>query len=137
MSTITDKLADALRALRHHATQQELYEAHRAADEVLAAYDAQPEPAPGQIGIRMEGGVVQAVFTDRPMDVIVLDYDTDGADPDDLFDMPQDDGSTEECLVSEYPADVMPAECARIAAALDARDDAVADESEESETPRP
>lgn len=34
------KLAEALRALRNHSTQSELYEAHKAADEALAEYDA-------------------------------------------------------------------------------------------------
>jgi hypothetical protein len=40
MQTITTKLADALRALRNHATQSELYNAQRDADEALAEYDA-------------------------------------------------------------------------------------------------
>lgn len=37
---ITDKLAVALRALRHHSTQQELYAAHITADEALNEYDS-------------------------------------------------------------------------------------------------
>lgn len=43
-AAIADKLADALRALRHHDTQQSLYAAQRAADEALAEYDTTPEP---------------------------------------------------------------------------------------------
>ncbi|MGH8156586.1 MAG: hypothetical protein ACREPQ_00570 [Rhodanobacter sp.] len=85
-------------------------------------------PPAGEIGIRMEGGVIQSVWTDRPMDVVVIDYDTEGCSADELFDMPQDDGRTSECIVQEYAADVMPEECQRIRAALDAR---------EPEGPRP
>ena len=127
-----DRLADVLRnALNRWSECSPLSSTERTEIEigrdVLEAFDlqrAQQFAEPGHIGIRLEGGVVQSVFTDRPMDVIVIDYDTDGSDPDDVFDMPQDDGSTSECLVSEYPADVMPEECRRIREALDARDDA-------------
>lgn len=85
-------------------------------------------PAAGHIGIRMEGGVIQSVWTDRPMDVVVIDYDTDGCAPEDIFNMPQDDGRTSECIVQEYAAAVMPEECQRIIAALDERDAKAEDE---------
>lgn len=78
-------------------------------------------PAPGQIGIRLEGGVIQSLWTDRPMDVVVIDYDTEGRSADEIFPMPQSDGRTSECIVEEYAASVMPEECQRIREALATR----------------
>lgn len=71
--------------------------------------------APGEVGIRIEGGVVQSVWSDRPLNVTVIDYDTDDVPAEELTDLPQDDaGSTAECLVRQFSADVMPLECSRI-----------------------
>ena len=42
--------------------------------------------APVKIVVTVEGGVVQAVSSDNPSGVVVylLDFDTDGADPDEI-----------------------------------------------------
>jgi len=45
--------------------------------------------------IHLEGGLVQWVYSDTPMDVLIMDSDTDGADPDEIIkyhDMDGDEG---------------------------------------------
>jgi hypothetical protein len=52
--------------------------------------------------IALEGGIVQGTVADRPgVDVILLDYDTEGADVADLFAIPQSDGATAEAFRSQ------------------------------------
>ena len=46
-----------------------------------------------KIVIEIEGGVVQNVLTDSETEIIIIDYDTDGSDPNDLVDIPQTDKS--------------------------------------------
>lgn len=51
------------------------------------------------LAIIIEGGMVQAVVSTNPalldhIDVMVIDYDTDGADMADVSIVPQNDGST-------------------------------------------
>ena len=53
---------------------------------------------PPTVAIILEGGLVQCIVSDRPgnippMNVIVLDYDTEGADEEELLQVPQKDGS--------------------------------------------
>lgn len=66
---------------------------------------------PARIGITVEGGVLQDVFTDCPalagLEVYRVDYDTDGADPEDLADVRQSDGSLEPGHVSRTTIDDM------------------------------
>lgn len=58
-----------------------------------------------RIAVILEGGLVQSVVTDRPnllppdLEVLVIDYDTDGADPDDLSHVPQSDGSLSAAII--------------------------------------
>lgn len=47
------------------------------------------EPNKPRLVIVMEGGVIQSVVADKPVDVMVVDYDTDGADPARLRSVPQ------------------------------------------------
>lgn len=81
----------------------------------------QEVPAP-TVGIRLEGGVVQSVFSDAPADYFVIDYDTDGAADDELTPVPQDGGGETDALVSRGTADVMPEHVASLTAAFDAWD---------------
>ena len=91
-----------------------------------------------RLGIRLEGGVIQSTFSDAPVDIIVIDYDTDGADEDDLFPMPQDDGDTSPCYLQEYASAVMPEEIKRIVAAIEAHEAAKdADEDDSSVGAKP
>jgi ParB-like chromosome segregation protein Spo0J len=49
-----------------------------------------------RIAIVLEGGMIQSVITDDPslrdVDVMVIDYDTDGADEQSIIHVPQPDG---------------------------------------------
>lgn len=48
-----------------------------------------------RIVIVMDGGLVQQVLADRPVEVLVVDYDVDGADLEDLTLMPQEPVASE------------------------------------------
>lgn len=138
MNTTADQLAAALRLcieafdqMADGATFDQALERTgcvNAATGVLATYSTQPATEPPRVCIRMEGGLVQSVFSDVPMNFIGIDYDTDGADDDEVFPMPQGDGRTSDCFLSQYPADVMPEEVARIVAAIEAHEAAAVEE---------
>jgi hypothetical protein len=50
---------------------------------------------PLRVLVALEGGCVSAVIINRPgVELITLDYDTEGSDEADLFDIPQDGGDT-------------------------------------------
>ena len=58
-----------------------------------------------RLAVVLEGGIVQAVIADRPdaaPDVAVVDYDTDGYEPDELRHISQSDGSQSIALVVEH-----------------------------------
>ena len=58
-----------------------------------------------RLAIVLEGGIVQAVIADQPdvaPDVAVVDYDTDGYEPDELRHISQSDGSQSIALVVEH-----------------------------------
>ena len=53
---------------------------------------------PPTVAVILEGGLVQSIVSDRPgdiqpMNLMVLDYDTEGADEEELLQVPQKDGS--------------------------------------------
>lgn len=56
--------------------------------------------APRRIAVIVEGGAVQAIVADYPQEiaspVLVIDYDTDGRNPDELFAVQMATGETEE-----------------------------------------
>lgn len=58
----------------------------------------------------MEGGLIRDVLVDKPVSLIVVDYDCEGSDPDKITHIPQFDRSggevgTEEALVFRPPQD--------------------------------
>ncbi|MEW8056371.1 MAG: hypothetical protein AB2796_13690 [Candidatus Thiodiazotropha sp.] len=62
-------------------------------------------PACERLVVVLEGGIVQAVIadqTDTAQDVAVVDYDTDGYEPDELRHLTQSDGSQSLALVIEH-----------------------------------
>ena len=63
------------------------------------------------IVITLEGGLVQGVSSDDPamvgQKVAVIDYDTEGADPDEVEQVPQGDGETEEATISTHEVGVL------------------------------
>jgi len=62
---------------------------------------------PVKIVITLDGGLVQAVVSDgTPVEYVVIDYDTEGGDENDMLDVPQDDGSTTKAWLSGNMAEV-------------------------------
>jgi len=58
-----------------------------------------------KIAIIIEGGVVQDIVSDDPKsfdqhEIVLIDYDVDGSDPNELFLVPQDDGTVAEAIVN-------------------------------------
>jgi len=49
-------------------------------------------PPDVNIVVELDGGLVEGVISDRPTRVRVVDYDVEGADPDDLIMVPRDQG---------------------------------------------
>jgi hypothetical protein len=67
--------------------------------------------------ITIEGGLVQGVSSDDPtlvgQEVIVIDYDTEGADPDEVVAVPQDQGKTEDATIGRHEIGVLYAPVAK------------------------
>lgn len=92
MNTTQNKLADALRLCeraladygdRHHGGPK--FDACIAARAALAEHDA---AEPIRIVVTMEGGLIGGVFTNHPALVCLIDFDTEGADPDEYHPLP-------------------------------------------------
>jgi len=63
------------------------------------------QPARPTLGVVLEGGLISAVISNDPArlpidEVVILDYDTEGADEEDLYDVLQPDGSTVQAYAS-------------------------------------
>ena len=60
--------------------------------------------------VKLEGGLVQSVSCDRqPLEgakVVVLDYDTEGVDSNDLFSVRKQDGTTRLTFGQTFPLDI-------------------------------
>ena len=63
------------------------------------------------IVITLEGGLVQGVSSDDPAEqgkkVVVIDYDAEGADPDEVEKVPQGDGETADAVISTHEIGVL------------------------------
>lgn len=87
---------------------------------------AENTAAAPRIGIKMEGGVIQNVFADVPVEVTVINYDVEDASPPEEYSDPecgvckleQDDGDTAECVLTRYGAEVAPGWFPRLDVAL-------------------
>jgi hypothetical protein len=69
-----------------------------------------PETPLNLLAIVLQGGVVQSVVATVPLpdvDLLVIDYDTEGVDPDRLMSVPQADGALSDATAGflnlEYP----------------------------------
>lgn len=62
----------------------------------------QVEPILIQIGV--EGGLVQGVTSNYPLQAVVFDYDTEGAGEDEITEVPQSGESTTEARVIQHNA---------------------------------
>lgn len=69
-----------------------------------ASADAARLEAPRKVVIEVQDGLVQTVSADGPCIYVKLDYDTEGADPEDLARVPLEDGDTAKAFFS-YPDD--------------------------------
>jgi hypothetical protein len=112
---VWDRILDALAANRaawdgeEHsvkAEHAELIEELESLDHYLAAHgcgnsDTLPSAPPIRVLVALEGGCVSAVTASVPgVQLVTLDYDTEGADEADLFDIPQNGGGTAEAFRS-------------------------------------
>lgn len=87
-------------------------------------------PLPVQLAIHLDGGIVQGTVANQPgVTVHVVDYDTEGGDTDRLFEVPQDDGSTERAYIGIWEPDVDPAFIQGVIDAQPATDDEEAEEA--------
>lgn len=76
----------------------------------------EPEPAPKaapRVVVVLDGGLVQDVLADVPVDCVKIDYDTEGADRADLWPVPQDgtEGdrpASSEAFISHFGVEVSP-----------------------------
>jgi len=64
-----------------------------------------PVPVEANIVVTLDGGLVQGIAADRPITVRVVDYDVEGADPDDLVMIPRDQGDPVPASVSGWAVD--------------------------------
>lgn len=62
-----------------------------------------------RVVVALEGGLVQGASSDLPVDMVVVDYDTEGGDDEDIVDLPQNDGSTAESFIRGEYVDIDPA----------------------------
>jgi hypothetical protein len=55
--------------------------------------------------VELDGGLVEGIVADRPINVRVVDYDVEGADPDGLVMVPQDKGDSIPAVASGWGVD--------------------------------
>lgn len=61
---------------------------------------------PQRVVLSMEGGLIHEAISDREMTVVLIDHDTDGLDEESLTPVPQTDGTSSLCYVSEVESTV-------------------------------
>lgn len=86
-------------------------------------------PLETNIVVTLDGGLVQTVVADRPIMVRVVDYDVEGADPDRLLMVPQDNGDAVPASVTCWAVEgacIDPGWIARLDAASASNDRATA-----------
>ena len=54
-----------------------------------------------KIVVTVEGGLVQNIVCDQPFEAVVIDLDTEGAEPSELTKMPGQDGTVEEVYLNK------------------------------------
>jgi len=84
----------------------------------LRALDPKPAEVPHVVVCR-EGGVIQGVLAATPLQVSMIDYDTeDCTDEDDLHEIPQQDGKVSDAYASVWAAEVDPDRAAELIEAV-------------------
>lgn len=119
---IADELSDAIGTLQHQLdqvcqlhnryTDDSIVAAHDEGDEAvqrLAMYRKATETGPATIVVNMDGGLIQDVSCTRNLsgvEVLVIDYDTEGAGADRISRVDQgNEGKFENAIVSRYNLD--------------------------------
>jgi hypothetical protein len=100
--------------------------------EALEPEDEEPAPPTPRVIVVLEGGLVQDIVTTIPMDAAVIDYDTEGAEEDDLTQIPQQGtygGFVPACAGIRY-VEVQPDRCNQLFDAI-----AIEPEPEEKQAP--
>jgi len=72
-----------------------------------------------KVVIVMDGGLIQNIVTSEDAEIMVIDYEKDDYEPEDMIDMPQVDGTTAKAHIYEYPPEVDKDEAGRCFAAFD------------------
>jgi hypothetical protein len=111
---LSARLATMAEQLRGFISPSDLSSADRAELSALASaltaasQDAARLEAPARIVCEVEDGLLQSVYADRPVDVVKLDFDTDGEDESELEKVPQynitDGRKPRPAFVEEYEA---------------------------------
>lgn len=62
------------------------------------------------IAIHLDGGIIQSVglIEGEPIDVLIIDYDVDGMDPDDLTEVPQSPNTSQEAFIHIMETEMWP-----------------------------
>ena len=123
-----DALPDMLADLMHWA-DREGYDfgdqLHRARRHYIAETAPEPgwndAPTPPQVVIVIEGGIVQEVLSNIPLDAGILDYDTEGADEDEVFDVPQTGSAPAQACGHIESAAVNPSRVAELLEAINSK----------------
>jgi hypothetical protein len=55
-----------------------------------------------RIAIIMEGGLIHNILADEEVGIMIVDYDIEGAEEEDLTEVPQNDGTSVEAFIG-YP----------------------------------
>lgn len=90
-----------------------------------AMHEPDARPALIKIGVTLQGGMVQDVYSPHQLagvEVVVIDYDTDGTDDGDLSEVEQDSGDWEDAVVHRHDLGAQPM-CSKIPAIRDKEGD--------------
>jgi hypothetical protein len=66
-----------------------------------------------QVIVIMDGGLIQEIISDVPLDVTLLDYDTEGKEPEELVTLPRP-GYHDQAYPSNLPVNCDPAQVEQI-----------------------
>lgn len=76
-----------------------------------------PKMPASRVFLSMNGGTLGSAVSSMPVEITVIDYDTDGCSPDDLSTIPGADGVSNLAFVRRWVAEVNPARCEQLEAA--------------------
>jgi hypothetical protein len=115
MNYATERLLAAAKASLAYMDDARTYtkhnpdEAEAAREELESAlfyFDAHGETQlatrPPRVLVHLDGGLVQDIIADAPVHAVVIDYDVEGADVAELFDVPQAGGSISEACRGDW-----------------------------------